>query len=263
MRPVSTGSSFPLKTLLLLFLLNPSWLYAEWEVIQRRDSEAPKRAATASELTMRNGTSEAEIQLVYFTPADIKLEVVTNADGKIQGVQDAVDSHGSFGGINGGYFEPNLDPIGLLISNNRVVQPVRKAKLLSGIFFVRNGRPELTRTSAFPGIKGVQQAIQCGPFLVDGGRTVDGLDDLRVAPRTFIFTCGPTVWGFGICRSVTLKEMGDMLARANVIPGNRIVRALNFDGGSSTALYLRLGDRSIFSEGSSAVSNYLIVQLRH
>jgi hypothetical protein len=92
---------------------------------------------------------------------------------------------------------------------------------------------------------------------------VGGLDDLRVAPRTFIFTCGPTVWGFGICRSVTLKEMGDMLARANVIPGNHIVRALNFDGGSSTALYLRLDDRSIFSEGRSAVSNYLIVQLKH
>jgi exopolysaccharide biosynthesis protein len=252
-----------LKTLLLLFLLSPSWLYAEWEVIQRRDSEAPKGAATASELAMKNRTSEAEVQLVYFKPANIKLEVVTNPDGEIQGVRDAVDSHGSFAGINGGYFEPNLVPVGLLISNNRVVQPVRKAKLLSGIFFVRNGRPELTRTPEFPGTKGVQQAIQCGPFLVDGGRAVEGLDDLRVAPRTFIFTCGPTVWGFGICRSVTLKEMAGMLARTNIIPGNRIVRALNFDGGSSTALYLRLPDRSIFSEGRSPVSNYLVVQLKH
>jgi len=212
---------------------------------------------------MVNGTSEAEVQLVYFKPADIQLEVVTNLDGKIQDVRDAVDSHGSFGGINGGYFEPNLDPIGLLVSNNRVVHPTRKAKLLSGIFFVRNGRPELTRTSEFPGTKGIQQAIQCGPFLVDGGRSVDGLNDLRVAPRTFIFTCGPTVWGFGICRSVTLKELGDILAHANVIPDHRIIRALNFDGGSSTALYLRLDGRAIFSEGRCAVSNYLVVQLKH
>ena len=161
---------------------------------------------------MSDGTSEAEVQVVYFAPADIRLEVVTNLDGKTQSVRDAVDSRGSFGGINGGYFEANLDPIGLLISNNRVVHPTRKAKLLSGIFFVRNGQPELTRTSEFSGTRGVQQAIQCGPFLVDGGRTVDGLNYLRVAPRTFIFTCGPTMWGFGICRSVTLKEMGDILA---------------------------------------------------
>jgi len=143
------------------------------------------------------------------------------------------------------------------------VHPTRKAKLLSGIFFVRNGQPQFTRTSEFSGTRGVQQAIQCGPFLVDGGRTVDGLNYLRVAPRTFIFTCGPTVWGFGICRSVTLREMGDILAHTNIIPEHRIIRALNFDGGSSTALYLKLNGRAIFSEGRSAVSNYLVVQLKH
>jgi exopolysaccharide biosynthesis protein len=212
---------------------------------------------------MSNGTSEAEVQVVYFAPAEIQLEVVTNLDGNIQGVRDAVERRGSFGGINGGYFEANLNPIGLLVSNNRVVHPTQKAKLLSGIFFVRNGHPELTRTSEFSGTRGVQQAIQCGPFLVDGGRTVDGLNYLRVAPRTFIFTCGPTVWGFGICRSVTLKEMGDILAHGNVIPDHRIMRALNFDGGSSTALYLKLDGRAIFSEGRSAVSNYLILQRKH
>ncbi len=256
MRPVA-------KTVLLLILLSPGWLYAEWKVIQRRDSEISTGKATATELTTSNGTSEAEVQLVHFTPADIQLEVVTNLDGKIQGVRDAVDSRGSFGGINGGYFESYLDPIGLLVSNNRIIRPTRKAKLLSGVFFVRNGQPELTRTSEFSGTKGVQQAIQCGPFLVDGGRAVDGLDNLRVAPRTFIFTCGPTMWGFGICRSVTLKEMGDMLVHVNVIPEHRIVRALNFDGGSSTAFYLRLDNRTIYSEGRSVVSNYLVVQLKH
>jgi exopolysaccharide biosynthesis protein len=252
-----------LKALLLLFLLSPNCLYAEWKVIQRSGSETSTGKATASELTVSNGTSAAEVQVVCFTPSDIQLEVVTNLDGNIQGVRDAVDSHGSFGGINGGYFGANLDPIGLLVSNNRVVHPTQKAKLLSGIFFVRNGQPELTRTSEFRGTKGVQQAIQCGPFLVDGGRTVDGLNNLRVAPRTFIFTCGPTVWGFGICRSVTLKEMGDILAHANVMREHRIIRALNFDGGSSTALYLRLDGWAIFSEGRSVVSNYLVVQAKH
>jgi exopolysaccharide biosynthesis protein len=260
MRPVS--APVHLKTFLLLFLLSPSWLCAEWNVTQRRDSKIPTGAAIASEFTVGNGRSEAEVQVVYFAPGDVQLEVVTNLDGNIQGVRDAVESSGSFAGINGGYFEPNLDPIGLLISNNKVVHPAQKAKLLSGIFFVKNGHPELSRTSEFSGIRGVQQAIQCGPFLVDGGRTVDGLNYLRVAPRTFIFTCGPSVWGFGICRSVTLKEMGDILAHADVIPRHRIIRALNFDGGSSTTLYLRLDGRAIFSEGRSAVSNYLVVHLK-
>jgi hypothetical protein len=256
MRPVSTA-------LLLLFLLSPSWLHAEWKVVQRRDSETLAGKATVSELTVSDGTSEAEVQLLRFAPVNIQLEVVPNLDGEIQGVRDAVDSHGGFGGINGGFFEANLDPIGLLVSNSRVVRPTRKAQLLSGIFFVRNGKPGLTRTSEFPGTKGLQQAIQCGPFLVDGGRSVDGLNSQRVAPRTFIFTCGPTVWGFGICRSVTLREMGDILVHATVIPEHRIIRALNFDGGSSTAFYVKLDDRAISSEGRSVVSNYLVAQPRH
>jgi uncharacterized protein YigE (DUF2233 family) len=252
-----------MKTVFLLLLLNPTWLYADWRVIQRRDSTTSKGQATALELTVSDGASRAEIQLVYFTPSDIRFETVTNLDGQIQGVRDAVDSHGGFGGINGGYFEANLDPLGLLISNNRVVRPFKKAKLLSGIFFVRNGRPELARTPEFPGIKGVQQAIQCGPFLVDGGRVVPGLNDLRVAPRTFVFTCGAALWGFGICRSVTLKEAGEILAYAKVILEHPIIRALNLDGGSSSAFYVKLGGRVIFSEGRSIVSNYLIVQQKN
>jgi exopolysaccharide biosynthesis protein len=250
----------PLRALLLLFLLSPGWLYADWEIVQRRDSKTSTGKAAASELTISNGVTEAQLQMVYFTPVDIQFEVVANLDGNIEGVQDAVERGGGFGGINGGYFEANLDPIGLLVSNSRIVRPTRKAKLLSGIFSVRNGHPELSRTSEFPGTKGVQQAIQSGPFLVDGGGTVDGLNNLRVAPRTFVFTCGPTVWGFGVCRSVTLKEMGEILAGANLIREHRIIRALNFDGGSSSALYLRLDGQTISSEGRSVVSNYLVVR---
>jgi hypothetical protein len=252
-----------LKALLLLVLFSPNWLYGEWKVIQRRDSEVSAGQAAASELTMTDGASQADLQLVHFAPARIRLEVVTNQEGQIQGLPDAVESRQGFGGINGGYFEANLDPIGLLISNKRVVRPTLKAKLLSGIFFVKNGQPEIKRTSEFPGDQGLEQAIQCGPFLVDGGRTVNGLNELRVAPRTFIFTGGPTFWGFGICRSVTLKEMGEILVHANLIPGHRIIRALNFDGGSSTAFYLRLESGTIFSEGRSVVSNYLVARLKH
>ncbi len=72
-------------------LLSPGWLHAEWKVTQRRDSEISAGKVIASELTLSNGTSQAEVQLLRFRPADIRFEVVTNLDGKIQGVRDAVD----------------------------------------------------------------------------------------------------------------------------------------------------------------------------
>jgi exopolysaccharide biosynthesis protein len=58
---------------------------------------------------------------------------------------------------------------------------------------------------------------------------------------------------------VTLAAIGEMLAKTRLIRDNRIIQALNLDGGSSTALYARFGDNEIFSEGRSIVSNYLIV----
>jgi exopolysaccharide biosynthesis protein len=251
------------KRFLLLFLLSPLSSFADWKVLDRHDWPVSKAKLVASELRVTDDVAEAEVNLVYFTAADVTLEVIANTDGRIGGLRELFESRAGLAGINGGYFQANLEPVGLLISNERVLHHLQKANLLSGIFYVKNGRPWLARTREFPGTKGVQQAIQCGPFLVDGGRTVTGLDDGRVAARTFVFSCGQLVWGFGICRSVTLKEMGDLLSQTTIVPDHRIARALNFDGGSSTTFYVNVDGRTLFSEGRPIVSNYLIVKARN
>jgi exopolysaccharide biosynthesis protein len=250
------------KRSLLLFLFSPVCLHADWKVVDRQDWPLAEKNLTVSELRVENGTAQAEINLAYFTISEVKLEVVENIDDQIRGLRELVESRGGLAGVNGGYFKANLDPVGLLISNGRVVHPLQKAKLLSGIFYLKNGRCWLARTREFPGIKGIQQAIQCGPFLVDGGRAVAGLDQQRIAARTFVFSCSPTLVGFGICRSVTLEEMGDILAKATIVPNHPIGRALNFDGGSSTTFYAKTNGQTIFSEGRPVVSNYLVLKAK-
>jgi exopolysaccharide biosynthesis protein len=250
------------KSLLLLLLLNPLIVEADWQVLDRQNWPLANAKLTASELRVTDGATEAEVNLVFFAAADVTLEVVANTGGEIRGLRELFEGREGLAGINGGYFQADLEPVGLLISNDRLVHPLQKANLLSGIFYLRSGRPWLVRTREFPGAKGIQQAIQCGPFLVEGSRTVTGLDDIRVAPRTFIFSCGQSEWGFGICRSVTLKEMGDLLAQTAIVPDHHVVRALNFDGGSSTTFYARSNGRTLFSEGKPVVSNYLIVKAK-
>jgi hypothetical protein len=252
-----------MKRLLLVFLLIPIYLHADWKIVDRSNSPVSGGKLAASELRVTNGAIEAEINLIHFHAADVELEVVANTDGQLRGLRELIETRGGLAGINGGYFEANLDPIGLLISNDRVVHKLQKAKILSGIFYVKNGRPFLARIREFPGKEGIQQAIQCGPFLVDGGRPVTGLDNRRTAARTFIFSCGPSLWGFGICRSVTLEEMGNILAQVTIVPEHHISRALNFDGGSSSTFYARADDRTIFSEERPVVSNYLVVKAKH
>ncbi len=245
---------------LLLFLLSPLSLDAEWKTIERQDSPVSGAKLKASALRITDGDNEENISFVYFTAGDVVLETVPNLDGQLGGLREIVESKGALAGINGGYFDEGLEPIGLLISDDRVFHGLQRAKILSGIFYIKGGHPALARTREFPSVKGVQQAIQCGPFLVDGGRPVPGLDNGRVAARTFIFSCGSSLWGFGICRSVTLEEMGRILAEIPLVPDHPISRALNFDGGSSTAFYVKTGNGTIFSEGRPIVSNYLIAK---
>jgi uncharacterized protein YigE (DUF2233 family) len=247
------------RAFLLLFLLACSSVHAAWKITQARDLNDPGRKVHASELLLTDGTRDAAAQIVYFSPHEIRFQVIPNLEAKIDGVRSAVDAAEGMAGINGGYFEADLAPLGLLISNGRVIHPLQKAKLLSGIFLVREGRPQIVRSRELVRTEGIQQAIQCGPFLVEGGQPVPGLNTERVAARSFVFFCGPTCWGFGTCRSVTLAAMGEMLAKTKLIRDNRVIRALNLDGGSSTALYAKCGNDEIFSEGRSIVSNYLII----
>jgi uncharacterized protein YigE (DUF2233 family) len=252
----------PSRAFIFLSFLACASAQAQLQTTQRRDFRDSSGKVNAVELLLTDGNTDTEVQIVYFSPHDVRFQVIPNLEGNIEDVRGAVGRATGIAGINGGYFEDDLIPLGLLISNGHVIHPIRKANLLSGIFLVKEGRPQIVRTRELSSIKGIEQAIQCGPFLVERGQPVPGLNTQKVAARTFVFFCGPSCWGFGICRSVTLAAMGEMLAKAKWIRDNRIIQALNLDGGSSTSLFAKLDENEIFSEGRSIVSNYLIINTR-
>jgi exopolysaccharide biosynthesis protein len=249
-----------MKRLMLIVFLGPLCAHADWKAIRREDSNATMGKIKVSELVVSDGSHDADLSFVYFTTSDVRLEAVSNSERKFGGLSEVIESTGAIAGSNGGYFDERLRPIGLLISNGRVLHGLQKAPLLTGIFYVKGDQLFLVRTPHFPGTNGIQQAIQCGPFLVDEGKTVSGLEDSRTAARTFIFHSTSSIWGFGICRSVTLAEMAQILIDVPMIPRRHISRALNFDGGYSTAFYAQTDHGAILSEGDPMVSDYLIAK---
>ena len=59
---------------------------------------------------------------------------------------------------------------------------------------------------------------------------------------TGVFTDGGGRWGLVVCSPVTLEEFGAILSEPALLPGGlKIARALNLDGGGSTALWVRKG----------------------
>ena len=233
---------------------------ADWKV----DSSQSERG-TASGIEHRRivfsetGTNEeATLDLALFSTKSAAMRVIDNPTGENDLAAAMQETHG-LAGVNGGYFDPQNAPVGLLIADGKLIAPFRKARLLSGVMIASKGRVELLRSSEYSSRKSATVALQCGPFLVDGGQTVAGLNDSRSARRTFVLTASSDRTALGFCSSVTLAELGHILATPRIAPDLKVQRALNFDGGSSSAFWFA-GERGPFSiSEQKTVRDFVIV----
>jgi len=226
--------------------------------VSSTDSE--KGTATGVEhyrVAVSEKDAEATLELAVFTTKSLALRVIDNPDGG--DLADAMHRLRGVAGVNGGYFDPQNAPVGLVISDGKMLAPFRKAKLLSGVLVVSKGRVELVRSAEYSPRKNATAALQCGPFLIDGGTPIAGLNNTRPARRTFFFTTGSDRAGMGFCSAVTLAELGEILATPRIAGELKIQRALNFDGGSSSAFWFS-GERGVTSIGElKTVPNFVIV----
>ena len=199
----------------------------------------------------------AEIWLAFAPVGQVRCRVIARSTRPFDSVRAAVEQSGSVAGVNGGYFKEDGSPVGLLVCAGRQVRPFEKARLLSGTFLVRAGRPYIQRTADAP--RGpLDEAIQCGPLLVERGATVAGLNDERIAPRTFVFLTAQARVGIGIIRSATLTQAARLLVSPTLLPDDRIKVALNLDGGSSTGFFGQARGGSLDQPEWARVSDCLV-----
>lgn len=244
----------------LLILLLAPLASAEWSVTS---SEAEKGSAPGVErrhvvLAEADTGGDATLDLALFSTKSATLRVADNPDGN-EDLASVMRRTRGLAGVNGGYFDPQNTPVGLLISNGKLIAPLRKARLLSGVLVATKNRVELVRSGEYSSRKSATNALQCGPFLVDGGAVVPGLNNTRPARRTFVLTSGSDRAALGFCSSVTLAQMGEILATARLAPDLKVQRALNLDGGSSSAFWFA-GQRGVTSiSEQKTVRNFVIV----
>ena len=148
-------------------------------------------------------------------------------------------------GVNGGYFDPEYRPIGLLIVDGKMIAPLQKARLLSGVLSSIGKKVQISRVSEFSPNQKLDTAVECGPMIVDLGKSVRGLEATKAARRTFAAVSGDKA-ALGFCSDVTLADLSNILAIV-MIPDFKIQRALNLDGGSSSAFWFKRTNGNAFS----------------
>lgn len=138
--------------------------------------------------------------------------------------------------IDGGFFDERREPLGLAISDGRVLAPLRRA-LSGGVLEIDDDRAQLFASERYEATRKPRFALQCRPRLVVDGRANVRSDDGHRAERTAV-----CVRDGGATIDVVLAHNSlngpSLFALAQALSEDGCEQALALDGGPSTgALY--------------------------
>ena len=252
-----------------LMLLFPVAAAAQWKVNDNSPAADPASPLIYERKTVsREGDSSffaaKRIDLVWFNSETHTFRVVDNGGGDSPIFPDlvtALNKNGCLAGVNGGFFLKDDAPSGLMVASGNETGKFGSGSLLSGVLLSSGNRnPYVLRRAEYSGSKyKPTDLIQAGPFLVDQGATVRGLSAENARRRTFVVHDGGQWFGIGLSDSLTLAELGEVLASPGFSPSRKIHRSLNLDGGTSSGFYLNRGERSepIHVEPFKKVRNFV------
>lgn len=234
---------------LLLCLSGP--VHAEHRVFTRKDGF----------LSMRDKLN------VYFFRSDTHRLLIRD-EGSVKtprygSLDKAMRKSPCVAGVNGGFFGADAagTPLGLVVQDGKGISPLASGSFaVSGVVYDQGGTRglSLVRSSALKRMKELppmRAAVQGGPFLVEGGLPVRGVNAQKSTYRTFIATDGGKRWCIGVSSSLTLKELAEWLATPGALGDFRVKTALNLDGGSSSAFWCH--ESGISYPSFKQVRNYL------
>jgi hypothetical protein len=231
----------------VFFLILAATAQADWTILTSA-SEPGRGGVVHKHVTLENGARNERItiDLAIFSTKSCGLRVLQNEDGA-ESLSDVMKHEKCLAGVNGGYFDEKFAPIGLRIANGQTIASLRRARLITGVLVASSRGVRIVRSREFSRRPTVTTAIQCGPFLVDRGQPVGGLNDSHLARRTFAATTTGDLALVGVCSGVSLAEFSKVLATTSFAEDLRIERALNLDGGSSTGFWFARENGSAFS----------------
>ena len=212
--------------------------HAEWTVTSSESEASSVSALNHKHVVLANTGTGASVvvDLAVFAGDTVTLRLIDNPDGA-NSLADAMRNGTCIAGVNGGYFDEQFAPLGLRVVDGKTLSPLRRAALLTGVLVQSARGVQILRRGELSRSETRRAAVQCGPLLVDLARPVRGLEGTREARRTFAATTAKGRAAIGCSSEVSLAELGAILA--GDVGGERFQRALNLDGGSSTAFWFR------------------------
>ena len=255
----ASPARFFYRSLLLLLVALAASAQAEWKIVSA-ETEPGRGGIEHRHVVVEDAAAgqRVAVDLAVFSAKSTALRVIDNPDGQSLGAMMKREKFVC--GVNGGYFDTEFKPIGLRVADGTTFSPLRRARLITGILLQSDRGIDVIRVSEFSRTKKTVAAIQSGPFLVEGNKRIRGLNDSQLARRTFAGIAANDRALLGFSSDVSLAELANILATAPILPDSKIRRAMNLDGGSSSAFWFAREDGSAFSiAGRKPVRDFVAI----
>lgn len=232
----------------ILLLIVSSTAQAQWAQISSESEPSSLRGLEHRYLVAEDSATgdRASLELAVFSTKSCRLRVIDQPNEPRVDLEETMSRGNFLAAVNGGYFDPDYKPIGLLVVDGTIIAPLQKARLLSGVLSASAKKVQISRVAEFSMAQKPDTAVECGPMVVDLGKSVRGLESTRAARRTFAAVGAGDKVALGFCSEVTLADLSNILSTI-VTPDFKILRVLNLDGGSSSAFWFKRANGSAFS----------------
>jgi hypothetical protein len=186
--------------------------------------------------------SQIQFQGVSFDSRSHLLKAIDQSKGpgsQYFGARDCAKKQNALLAINAGFFTPEGNPLGLVISQGyRSGSWNSSSSLGTGIYRIGpSGNASITRRTKASSVLNSKELIQAGPLLIENNKPVQGLEKSKTAMRSILLHDGGHRWWIGIASPCSLANLSSALSLRSPA-GWKISHALNLDGGRSTDLFV-------------------------
>lgn len=224
-------------------------------------SIAPSLNYTYIPLTQIAGTGKLHAFQLDLNDYQLNLVFAPEQHQLVSSVQEMGKFHKAIITINGGFFTPELQPLGLRLQKNKLISKLKDISWW-GVFYIKDNHAGIISSSQFQHNPDIQLALQSGPRLIINGHIPRLKPGYAARSAVCITNDDKIILASTENARITTSQLAKLLRAPPQQGGLNCYSALNLDGGSSAQLYANLPNFKLHVANFSAVTDAIIVKKR-
>ncbi len=208
--------------------------------------------------------SDGTLHIFRINPKVYQFQIgkTRTANKDYETIREVANHHNAFLAVNGGFFTPQLQPLGLRINNSKVVSPFKSISWW-GVFYIAKGIPHIVAARNYHYNKNISFAIQSGPRLINNGQIVPLKPGAAQRSAIGILPNHQVIILVTQNMRITTTQLAKIMQRPVAQGGLGCSYAINLDGGSSTQLYAKMKNFKLDLTSFSMVADTVLVLPQH